>query len=168
MAIAREPAARTVTRGVARVLYLPVMMVAAALLVKGVVEVGDGFSAGVVAALGVLLRYLSCDETEAQVPLVRRAVPVALAGLLLALVTAALPLVWGEAVLTHVPPPGTAPVHLGTLELMTAALFDAGVFVLVLGFGVGVVAPFARLSAALPDEPREGSGLEGGPEGGRV
>ena len=118
-----------------------------------------------VAALGVLLRYLSCGETEAQVPLVRRAVPVALAGLLLALATAALPLLWGEAVLTHLPPPGTAPVHLGTLELMSAALFDAGVFVLVLGFGVGVVAPFARLSAALPDEPREESGLEDGMKG---
>ena len=171
VALTREPAARTIKRGVARVLYLPVMMVAAALLVKGFVEVGDGFSAGVVAALGVLLRYLSTGD-EAQVLLVRLAVPVALAGLLLALATAALPLLWGEAVLTHVPPPGTTPVRLGTLELMSAALFDAGVFVLVLGFTVGVVAPFARLSAALPDKPREGSGLEAGregdPEGGRA
>jgi hypothetical protein len=39
-----------VTRAVARLLYLPTLLVAAAILVKGFVETGDGFSAGVVGA----------------------------------------------------------------------------------------------------------------------
>src|SRR3712207_5601760 len=51
-----QPAARVVTRAIARLLYLPTLLVAAAILVKGFVETGDGFSAGVVGALGVLLR----------------------------------------------------------------------------------------------------------------
>jgi multicomponent Na+:H+ antiporter subunit A len=47
---AQQPAARVVTRAVARLLYLPTLLVAAAILVKGFVETGDGFSAGVVGA----------------------------------------------------------------------------------------------------------------------
>jgi multisubunit Na+/H+ antiporter MnhB subunit len=145
---ASQPAARVVTRAVARLLYLPTFLVAAAILVKGFVETGDGFSAGVVAALGVLLRYLAFGHEEAKRLLpVRHATAVTFAGLLVALSVAAAPLFFGEAVLTHRPPPGTEPVHLGTLELMTAVLFDSGVFLLVFGFAVGVVSFFARTIA---------------------
>ncbi len=143
-----QPAARVVTRAIARLLYLPTLLVAAAILVKGFVETGDGFSAGVVGALGVLLRYLAFGHEEAKRLLpVRYATAVAFAGLLVALSVAAAPLFFGEAVLTHRPPPGTEPVHLGTLELMTAVLFDFGVFLLVFGFAVGVVSFFARAIA---------------------
>ena len=37
----------------------PAMMVAAAIIVKGYGDVGDGFSAGVVVALAVALRYVT-------------------------------------------------------------------------------------------------------------
>ncbi len=57
------------------------------------------------------------------------------------------PLGVGEAILTHYPPPGTEPVHIGTLEVMTAVLFDFGVFLLVFGFAVGVASFFARAIA---------------------
>jgi multicomponent Na+:H+ antiporter subunit A len=145
---AQQPAARVVTRALARLLYLPTLLVAAAILVKGFVETGDGFSAGMVGALGVLLRYLAFGHEEARRLLpVRYATAIALAGLLVALSVAAAPLFFGEAVLTHRPPPGTEPVHLGTLELMTAVLFDFGVFLLVFGFAVGVVSFFARAIA---------------------
>ena len=143
-----QPAARVVTRVIARLLYLPTLLVAAAILVKGFVETGDGFSAGVVAALGVLLRYLAFGHEEAKrLSIVRYATAVAFAGLLVALSVAAAPLLFGEAVLTHQPPPGTEPVHVGTLELVTAVLFDFGVFLLVFGFAVGVVSFFARTIA---------------------
>ena len=142
---ASHPAARVVTRAIARLLYLPTLLVAAALLVKGFVDTGDGFSAGVVAALGVLLRYLAFGHEEAKrILIVRHATAVAFAGLLVALTVAAAPLFFGEAILTHRPPPGSEPIHLGTLELMTAVLFDFGVFLLVFGFAVGVVSFFAR------------------------
>jgi multicomponent Na+:H+ antiporter subunit A len=142
---ARVPAARVVTRGIARLLYLPTLLVGAALLVKGFVETGDGFSAGVVTALGVLLRYLAFGQEETgRLPPVRYATAIALSGLLVALGVAAASLFLGDAVLTQYPAPGTKPVHLGTLELMTAVLFDFGVFLLVFGSVVGVVSLFAR------------------------
>ena len=147
-----RPAARAVTQEVARLLYLPTFVVAAAILVKGFVQTGDGFSAGVVGALGVLLRYLAFGHEEAKrLPAVRHATAIAFAGLLVALGVAGAPLLLGDAVLTHYPPPGTEPIHLGTLELMSAVLFDLGVFLLVFGFAVGVVSYFARAGEAAGD-----------------
>jgi multisubunit Na+/H+ antiporter MnhB subunit len=75
---------------------------------------------------------------------VRYATAIALSGLLVALGEAAASLFLGDAVLTQYPAPGTEPVHLGTFELMTAVLFDFGVFLLVFGSVVGVVSLFAR------------------------
>ncbi len=145
---AKQPAARVVTRAIARLLYLPTFLIAAAILVKGYAQTGDGFSAGVVAALGVLLRYLAFGHEEAEKLLpVRYATTVALAGLLVALGVATAPLFFGEAILTHHPPPGTEPIYLGTVELITGVLFDAGIFLLVFGFAVGVVSFFARAIA---------------------
>jgi multicomponent Na+:H+ antiporter subunit A len=162
---AAQPAARVVTRTIARLLYLPTLLVAAAILVKGFVETGDGFSAGVVAALGVLLRYLAFGHEEAKrLTIVRYATAVAFAGLVVALSVGAAPLFFGEAVLTHRPPSGTEPVHVGTLELMTAVLFDFGVFLLVFGFAVGVVSFFARAGEGAGE--RGYAGPKGAPEGG--
>ena len=162
---ASQPAARVVTRAVARLLYLPTLLVAAAILVKGFAETGDGFSAGVVAALGVLLRYLAFGHEEAKRLLpVRYATALAFAGLLVGLSVAAAPLLFREAVLTHRPPPGTEPVHLGTLEVMTAVLFDSGVFLLVFGFVVGVVSFFARTSEAAGE--KQYAGPAGASQGG--
>jgi len=157
-----QPAARGVTRGIARLLYLPTFMIAAAVLVKGFVQTGDGFSAGVIAALGVVLRYMAFGHEDTKgLSLARHAVAVSFAGVLVALGVAAAPLFFGEAVLTHYPRPGTEPVHLGTLEVMTAVLFDFGIFLLVFGFAVGLVSSFARAisqrEAADPETlPREG------------
>lgn len=116
---------------------------------KGLVEAGNGFSAGVVAALGVLLRYLAFGHEETKgLWAVRHATGLAITGLLVALGVAAAPLFLGDAVLTHYPPPGASPVRLGTVELMSTVLFDPGIFVLVFGFAVGVVSSFARAGHA--------------------
>ena len=158
----RQPAARGVTRGIARLLYLPTFVIAAAVLVKGFVQTGDGFSAGVIAALGVVLRYMAFGHEDTRsLPAVRHAAAVSFAGLLVALCVAAAPVFLGEAVLTHFPRPGTEPLHLGTIEVMTAVLFDLGIFLLVFGFAVGLVSSFARAisqrEAADPETlPREG------------
>jgi multisubunit Na+/H+ antiporter MnhB subunit len=150
-----RPAARAVTQEVARLLYLPTFVVAAAILVKGFVQTGDGFSAGVVCAMGVLLRYLAFGHEEAKrLPAVRHATAIAFSGLLVALGVAGAPLLLGDAVLTHYPASGTEPIHLGTLELMSAVLFDLGVFLLVFGFSVGVVSFFARAGEAAGEPSR--------------
>jgi multisubunit Na+/H+ antiporter MnhB subunit len=136
------------TRTVAKLLFLPTLVVAVAILVKGYAQPGDGFSAGVVAALGVLLQYLAFGRREIEkLPVARLAGKGAFFGLLVALLVAAAPMLLGEPVLSHYPRPGSEAVYLGTLELITAILFDAGIFLLVFGFAVGTIRIFARTIA---------------------
>lgn len=124
----------------ARLLALPILVLAAALLVKGYADVGDGFSAGLLAALGVLLQYVAFGRRE-----VRRALPVdrapaiAFAGLVLAVAIAFAPALWGDSPVTHYPGPGSEVTRLGTLELLTGVALDVGIFVFVLGLGVTAI-----------------------------
>ena len=143
------------TRTVARLLLLPTLVTALAILVKGYTQPGDGFSAGVVAALGVLLQLMVFGREEAEkIPGVRQAGTLAFVGLLAALALALAPLLFGDAVLTHFPPPGAKVAHLGTLEFITPVLFDCAVFLLVFGFVVGTVGAISRATEAA-DEGRE-------------
>jgi multisubunit Na+/H+ antiporter MnhB subunit len=136
------------TRTVAKLLLLPTLVAAFALLVKGYTQPGDGFSAGVVAGLGVVLQYLAFGRERAErLPVVRNAGVVAFVGLLLSLLVALAPLFLGDPILTHYPPPGAKVLHLGTLEVLTAVLFDVGVFLLVFGFAVGTVGIISRAVA---------------------
>jgi multicomponent Na+:H+ antiporter subunit B len=137
----------TMTRLVTRLLLLPTLVTALAILVKGYTQPGDGFSAGVVAALGVLLQLMVFGREEAEkIPGVRQAGALAFVGLLAALALAFVPLLFGEAVLTHYPPPGGEVAHFGTLEFITAVLFDCAVFLLVFGFVVGTVGALSRVA----------------------
>jgi multisubunit Na+/H+ antiporter MnhB subunit len=137
--------ATALTRAVARLVLPASLVTAAALLVKGYAETGDGFAAGAVAAIGVVLQYLvlGAAEVERLLP-VRRAPVAAVAGLGLVLAVTFGPLLAGQPVLAHQPPPGVEPLHLGRLEAHTALLFDAGVLLFVLGFAVTVVRAIAR------------------------
>jgi multisubunit Na+/H+ antiporter MnhB subunit len=128
------------TRAVARLLLAPVVMVALAVLVKGYVDVGDGFAAGLIAALGVLLQYVAFGRVAVERALpVRHAPRLAVAGLLVALAVAFVPALLGDAPLEHVPGPGAEVTTVGTIELITAVLFDVGVFMLVVGVCVAVI-----------------------------
>jgi multisubunit Na+/H+ antiporter MnhB subunit len=128
------------TQAVARALLAPTLVVAAAILVKGYADVGDGFAAGIVAALGILVQYLAFGEAEVRRSLpVARAPLVAMSGIALAVAVFAVPVVLGDAPLEHRPAPGVEPVHVGSLELITAVLFDVGVFLLVLGAAVTLI-----------------------------
>jgi multisubunit Na+/H+ antiporter MnhB subunit len=128
------------TQTVARALLAPTWMVAAATLVKGYADTGDGFSAGVIASLGILLQYVAFghEEVERRLP-VHLAPMIAVAGLFLALAVAFTPLLVGEAPMKYWPPPGEDPIHLGSLEIIGAVAFDLGVFMIVLGVCVGAV-----------------------------
>ena len=148
------------TQTVARILLLPTVVAAVAILVKGYASPGDGFSAGVVASLGVLLQHIAHGRGEAErLAVVRYAPILAGTGLLLSLLVAIVPLVLGEPVLTHYPRPGGKVIYLGTLELITPVLFDVGIFLLVFGFVVGTVSAFARTIS----EEREYAGPGGEP-----
>jgi multisubunit Na+/H+ antiporter MnhB subunit len=128
------------TRMVARGLLAPTLVVAAAILIKGYADVGDGFAAGIVAALGVLMQYVAFgrDEVVAALP-VERAPVVALAGLSIGFAVFSVPLLLGSAPLEHWPPAGEEPIHVGALELITAVGFDVGVFLLVLGASTAII-----------------------------
>ncbi len=133
------------TRTIARLLFLPALIVAAATLVKGYAETGDGFTAGVIAALAVLLQVVAFGQAEVERRLPLRFAPtVAVAGLVLALAVTFVPVLFGRPILTHAPGPGDPVVHLGSLELLTAVAFDVGVFLLVFGFAVAALSLVAR------------------------
>ena len=132
-------------RTIARLLLAPSLVVAVAIMVKGYSDVGDGFSAGVIVALAVSLQYVASGarRAEAELPLLRRAPLVAGAGLLLALAVGFFPVLTGKPIFTHWPPPGAHPITIGTLEVLTAVVFDIGVFLLVVGVLVILVLQLA-------------------------
>ncbi len=123
----------TVFQIIAPRLLGPALVVAAALLVKGYTDVGDGFSAGVIVGLAISLRYVTLGpaRTERELPLLRHAPAGVAGGLLIALAVGFVPVLAGDPPFTHVPGPGEDVVHFGTLEFITAVAFDVGIFVLV-------------------------------------
>jgi multicomponent Na+:H+ antiporter subunit B len=125
----------------------PALAVALALLVKGYGDVGDGFSAGVIVALAIALRYLvlGVEEAERTLPVLRHAPAATVGGLLLALLVGFAPVAFGDPPFTHTPGPGASVVHVGTVELITPVLFDVGVLLLVTGALVMVIHQFAHL-----------------------
>ncbi len=131
----------------------PALMVAAAIIVKGYTDVGDGFSAGVIVALAISLRYitLGTERAEQTMPLLRRAPVIAAGGLLSVLAVGFYPLLLGDPPVTHSPGPGEAVVKIGTLELITPVIFDVGLFLLVAGVLVTLVHQLARLAEGSPE-----------------
>ncbi|WP_155769300.1 MnhB domain-containing protein [Mycobacterium asiaticum] len=124
-----------VLRVVSRLLLGPSLMVAAALIVKGYRDTGDGFGAGVVVALAIALRYigLGARSAERTLPILRYSPWVAVGGLLLSLAVGFFPLLWNEPLFSHRPAAGQPVIHFGSLELFTPLLFDLGIFFLVIG-----------------------------------
>lgn len=129
----------------ARILLVPGWVIAIGMMLKGYVDIGDGFSGGVIAALVVLLQGLAfgADELD-RIPASRYAPVVSFAGLALVLVVAFTPLLFGEAMFTHWPRINEKAYHFGALEFITPVLFDIGVFMIVYGFSVGTVTAVAR------------------------
>lgn len=136
------------TELVCRLLFAPTLMVAFATLVKGYAEAGDGFAAGVIAGLAFLMQYVAFGERHVRRALHTRFAPgIGILGLAVALGVTFLPVLRGLPVLTHWPPPDASVIHLGRVELITAFVFDIGVFLLVLGFTVTGLTLVARAEA---------------------
>lgn len=136
------------TELVCRLLFAPTLMVSFATLVKGYAEAGDGFAAGVIAGLAFLMQYVAFGERHVRRELhTRFASAAAVLGLAVALSVTFLPVLRGQPVLTHWPPPDASVIHLGRVELITAFVFDIGVFLLVVGFAVTGLTLVARAEA---------------------
>lgn len=144
---------------VVRILLLPTFIVAIGVMVKGYADVGDGFSAGVIASLGVAMQLFVFGPEELQRLWVVHVAPRGVfIGLLIALLTAFIPSIRGQALFTHEPLPGEPVIHFGTLEILTAVAFDVGVFLVVFGFGVGTLASIVRAQERVTREARRERG----------
>jgi multisubunit Na+/H+ antiporter MnhB subunit len=138
-----------ILEGVAARLLGPAVMVAAALVVKGYTDVGDGFSAGVIVSVAIALRYVTLgpEKAERGLPLLRRA-PLGMAvGMLIVLAVGFFSVLDGGPPLTHHPAPGEEVVKIGTLELITAVAFDLGLLLVVVGALVTILRHLSRLVA---------------------
>lgn len=144
------------TRSAARILFIPILMVAAAVLVKGYADIGDGFSAGVIASLAIILQGVAFGAEEFErLPLVRLAPVGAIVGVFLAACVAFAPVFFGEPVFRHWPHAGEEASRFGTLEFITPVVFDVGVFLVVTGFCVGSVTSISRAQIRQDrDQPR--------------
>lgn len=151
-----ETGMTVMTEVVGRLLFAPALVVALGVLIKGYADTGDGFNAGVIASIGVLMQFVIFGyEYASKLPLVRHIPTFGVAfGLTLALLPAFVPLLFGQNIFTHWPPPGAEVATFGTLEFITAVVFDVGVFLLVFGFGVGGINFIARATAegVTPDD----------------
>lgn len=138
------------TKTAARILLIPIFLFALGVMVKGYADIGDGFSAGVIASLGVALQVMVFGPAElTRLPVVQLAPRGTFVGVFIALLTAFVPAARGEPLMRHWPYAGESVVHFGTLEFITAVAFDVGVFLVVFGFGVGVTAAIARSQARM-------------------
>jgi multicomponent Na+:H+ antiporter subunit A len=126
---------------VARLTYHTILLVSLYLLLHGEFGLGGGFVAGLLAGLGLTMRYLAGGRYE-----LAAAAPVdagVLLGLGMALSsgTALLGYAWGDAVLA----PGhfgvTLPVT-GKVTVHSSLLFDIGVYVLVIGLVLDILRSF--------------------------
>ena len=134
-------------------LLAPAIMLAMALIVKGYADVGEGFSAGVIVALAVGLRYVTLGPGRADrsLPIARRADVVAVCGLLIAFTFGFAGLASGQPPFTHRPLPGEAVISIGRLELTTAVGFDVGLFLLVVG---SLVMLIRSLTSLVDEDPK--------------
>ena len=149
---------------VARLTYHTILLVSLYLLLHGEYGLGGGFVAGLLAGLGLVMRYLAGGRYE-----LAAAAPVdagVLLGLGMALAsgTALLGYAWGDTVLA----PAHFTVHLpvtGNLTVHSSLLFDFGVYVLVIGLVLDILRSFGseidrhiaadRKAAAEPSQPAQ-------------
>lgn len=133
-------------RAVGAMLFFLINIFAVYLLLRGHNLPGGGFIGGLGSALSLIMLSLAFGVERTQGILSADPVRVAGAGLLLAVLTALLPLLVGEAFLHHYH--FVLPV-LGTIEVGTPLLFDVGVFLVVVGVTAKLIFVLARPNADL-------------------
>jgi multicomponent Na+:H+ antiporter subunit A len=131
-----RPAVSVVTFNVSvRIMFAAVFVGSIYLLFAGHNRPGGGFVGGILAGAAVSLLYLSGGIASVRRLSRGRPWTVLGSGLLLAIGTATFPLLKGQAVLTasyfKLHPPG-----LGTIKISTPAVFDIGVYLVVLGLAL--------------------------------
>jgi multicomponent Na+:H+ antiporter subunit A len=124
-----------------RIVFPVVMLTSLWLLFAGHNQPGGGFVGGLLAGAAITLRYLAGGVDEVRARSRFRPWTVLGAGLLVATVTATMPLLFGGSVLevgyVSLHPPG-----FGTVALSSALAFDTGVYLAVVGMVLMVYEAF--------------------------
>jgi multicomponent Na+:H+ antiporter subunit A len=121
-----------------RWLFLPVMLIAVYVTFRGHNAPGGGFAGGLIAGAGFVLRNLADGHCEVRRRTIEQPITLIGAGLALAVVTGLVPLAAGGSLLESDILVLDVPL-VGELKLVSSALFDLGVFFLVLGVVLTVV-----------------------------
>jgi multicomponent Na+:H+ antiporter subunit A len=124
-----------------RIVFAAVMVGSLWLLFAGHNQPGGGFVGGIVAGAAVSLRYVSGGLPEVRRLSRGRPWMVLGAGLLIAVVTAIVPLLFGGAVL-EVGAVELDPPALGHIKVSSALAFDTGVYIAVIGLAMMVFESF--------------------------
>ncbi|RRJ97455.1 hypothetical protein Ga0100231_002660 [Opitutaceae bacterium TAV4] len=139
-----------ILRAVVSFLFYLINVFAFYLFLRGHNLPGGGFIGGLGSALSVILLSLAVGVEAAQRVLRVDPVRIALAGLIVSLVSASLPLAFGEPFLSQY----NVTLHnvplLGELPLGTPLVFDAGVFLVVVGVTTKLIFVLMRLLSGLP------------------
>ena len=126
---------------VARLTYHTILLVSLYLLFHGENGLGGGFVAGLLAGLGLTMRYLAGGRYELAAAAPVDAGVLLGVGMAVSAGTALLGYAWGDTVLA----PAHFTVHLpvtGELTVYSSLLFDIGVYVLVIGLVLDILRSF--------------------------
>jgi len=115
---------------------------ATVLFLKGHNSPGGGFIAGLLAATGIVLQLVAYGHDSRRIEPARFTILIA-AGLAMAVGTATVPALLGYAFFTHTFGFVHVPL-IGEVELASASLFDLGVFLVVVGNVITVIAALSR------------------------
>ncbi|MDA0566107.1 hypothetical protein LG943_17560 [Streptomonospora sp. S1-112] len=135
------------------------------LLVSGHDRPGGGFAGGLVASMAYVLRYIAGGRHELAAGIPMQPNRLLALGLLLAGGTASAPLLFGRPVLEVVSYTAVLPLF-GKVKFASYLLFESGVFLIVVGLVLSVVAALGARMEAEEYEARERGGAWGPEEGG--
>ncbi|GAA3967311.1 MnhB domain-containing protein [Thermobifida alba] len=138
---------------VTRLLIPAILLFSVFLLVSGHNRPGGGFAGGLVASMAYVLRYIAGGRHELLAGLPMRPNGLLAIGTLLGCATAGLPLLFGRPVFDGVGWTFTLPVF-GEVKLLSALFFETGVYLIVVGLVLSVVAALGARMEAEEEEAR--------------
>ncbi len=141
-------------RNVIRILFFVVNLVALYLLLRGHNLPGGGFIGGLVSAISLVLLGIALGVGE--IYRITRTAParIAFAGLALATASGCIPLIYGDPFLQQYNTYWTIPL-VGKLAVGTTLVFDAGVFLVVVGICTKIIFVLAQSTGGMNAMVRE-------------
>lgn len=124
-----------------QVIFLAVLLASVYLLVAGHNHPGGGFVGGLVAGAGIAMRYVTGGIDEVRRLARLKPWTILGTGVLLASLTAAVPMLWGRDVLDSIKWDVEVPLF-GHVAVSSVLLFDVGVYLVVVGLTLMVFEAF--------------------------